>query len=187
MVVFNSVEYSVPSHWLSAIVNGDETSFDYYDDKEDYDRYKAFCDGEVKDATVEVVSDEGYFSRSHDASPYGVLPCSVVDCMFHYPTEKVAPYFSEWFNGRDCVKSLPADCIAECSAQGKVDDAVKYWLKELNLEAPAWFLREHLSGYGAWDKAELCNHRANLERLLRLWARDCKEENDSDHRPYLMR
>lgn len=82
---FNSVEYTVPAHWLSAIINGDESSFDYYDDPEDYRAYKAFCKYEVKDATVEVVSEEPYFASSHDADGYGVLPCSVVDCIFHFP------------------------------------------------------------------------------------------------------
>lgn len=84
-MTFNSVEYTVPAHWLSAIINGDESSFDYYDDPEDYKAYKAFCEHEVKDAIVEVVSEEEYFARDHDASCYGVLPCSVADCIFHYP------------------------------------------------------------------------------------------------------
>ena len=97
-----------------------------------------------------------------------------------------AAYFSEWFDGRDCIKSLPADCIAECSATGNVDESVKYWLEKLDLEAPAWLLREHLLGYGAWDKAQLCNHKNNLERLLWTWACDCEEYNDNDYRPYLM-
>lgn len=85
---FQSIEYTVPSNWLSAIVNGDETSFDYYDDPKDYRACKAFCRHEVKDAIVEVVSQEPYFSRSHDAEPYGVLPCYVADCIFHFPLTK---------------------------------------------------------------------------------------------------
>ena len=88
---FNPIEYTVPSHWLPAIVNGDESSFDYYDDPKDYRAYKAFCEHEVKDAIVEVVGDEEYFAHSHDATGYGVLPCSVVDCIFHFPvTEQLA-------------------------------------------------------------------------------------------------
>lgn len=51
---FQSIEYTVPSNWLSAIVNGDETSFDYYDDPKDCRACKAFCKHEVKDAIVEV-------------------------------------------------------------------------------------------------------------------------------------
>ena len=84
-MTFNSVEYTVPAHWLSAIINGDESSFDYYDDPKDYKAYKAFCEHEVKDAIVEVVGEESYFDPFHDASGCGVLPCDVVDCIFHYP------------------------------------------------------------------------------------------------------
>lgn len=85
---FQSIECAVPCNWLPAIVNGDETSFDYYDDPKDYRAYKAFCKHEVKDAIVEVASQEPYFSRSHDAEPYGVLPCYVADCIFHFPLTK---------------------------------------------------------------------------------------------------
>ena len=84
-MIFNSIEYTVPEHWLSAIINGDESSFDYYNDSKDYRAYKAFCEHEVKDATVEVVGEESYFDSFHDAIGYGVLPCNVVDCIFHYP------------------------------------------------------------------------------------------------------
>lgn len=83
---FESIEYSVPAHWLCAIVNGDETSFDYYDDPKDYRAYKAFCEHEVKDAIVEIPEgNEEYFSNHHDAELYGVPPCDVIDCIFHFP------------------------------------------------------------------------------------------------------
>jgi len=85
-MLFDSVDYQVPAHWLSAIINGDESSFDYYDDPKEYAAYKAFCTHEVQGAMVEVTEDsEAYFSHWHDATAYGVLPCSVVDCVFHYP------------------------------------------------------------------------------------------------------
>lgn len=84
-MTFYSIQYTVPAHWLSAIINGDETSFDYYDDPKDYKAYKAFCEHEVKDAIVEVVGEEEYFARNHDATCYGVLACNVVDCTFYYP------------------------------------------------------------------------------------------------------
>lgn len=82
---FDSIEYAVPAHWLSAIINGDESSFDCYNDPKDYKAFNAFCEHEVKDATVEVVSEEPYFANNHDANDCGVLPCDVVDCIFHFP------------------------------------------------------------------------------------------------------
>ena len=83
---FREVAYTVPAHWLSALVNGDESSFDYYDDPADYAAYQQFCKHEVLDAIISVDCDsEAFFCRDHDASVYGVLPCDVVDCTFLYP------------------------------------------------------------------------------------------------------
>lgn len=84
MANFNSVEYRVPAHWISAIVNGDETSFTFYADQKDYMAYIRFAENEVLDATVEV-SSEAYFATCHGATGYGVAACDVVDCIFHYP------------------------------------------------------------------------------------------------------
>ncbi len=95
------------------------------------------------------------------------------------------PAWRHWFSGRAAISRLPEECIQDCSAQGAVDDAVAYWVDRLNIEAPPWLLRDYLSGYGAWDKAQLCNHRENLERLLWVWACDCREYQDPDYQPYL--
>lgn len=76
----------VPKHWLSAIVNGDESSFDYYDDPADYQAYQDFCEGELSDGWgVSSCADESEFAPSHDASPYGVLACDVVQCLAMRP------------------------------------------------------------------------------------------------------
>lgn len=84
-------------------------------------------------------------------------------------------YFSQWFSGRQSIRNLPADCVADCTRSGSADDAVEYWVKRLNFQAPAWYLRDYLKGFGAYDSAELCDHQANLKRLLWLWAFDCVE------------
>jgi hypothetical protein len=96
------------------------------------------------------------------------------------------PAWRYWFNGRSAISRLPQKAINDCSGQGSVDEAVAYWVQRLNLEAPPWLLREHLKGYGAWDSADLCNHKANLKRLLWTWACDCRENEDPNHLPYLM-
>ena len=82
---FKEVEYTIPSHGLSAIVNGDESSFDYYDDPADYQAYQQFCAEEIKDGTVCVNDEEGSFYRHHDATPYGVLACDCHNCTILYP------------------------------------------------------------------------------------------------------
>lgn len=69
----------VPSHWLSALVNGDETSFDYHDDAADYKAYEAFCDAELSGGwSITDCDNEGSFAKYHDARPYGALAGDVV-------------------------------------------------------------------------------------------------------------
>jgi len=99
-------------------------------------------------------------------------------------TAAAAPW-ALWFNGTEAIQPLPAEAIADCSASGAVDDAVAYWARRLQLEAPPWLLRRYLRGYGAWDRADLCDHGANLQRLLWLWACDARESGDSDFMPDL--
>ena len=79
---FEARTLETPEHWLSAIVNGDESGFDYDDDPADYKAYQAFCEGELSDGwSITSYAEEGEFAHSHDASPYGVLACTVVQCL----------------------------------------------------------------------------------------------------------
>lgn len=79
---WEAVTLDIPEHWLSAIVNCDESSFDYYDDAKDYQAYKAFCEGELSDGwMIADQEEESSFSNYHDATSYGVLPCRVVKCL----------------------------------------------------------------------------------------------------------
>ena len=84
--------------------------------------------------------------------------------------------WAHWFNGRVSVHYLPGPCVEDCTRPGRADDAVEYWVKRLKFEAPPWLLRQYLKECGAYDSTELCDHQANLGRLLWLWANDCKEE-----------
>ena len=96
------------------------------------------------------------------------------------------PLWRLWFNDRAAISRLPEDCIADCSSPGQdATEACNYWIERLSLEAPPWLLREHLEEYGAWSKAELCDHQANLRRLLWTWACDCRENDDPNYLPFL--
>jgi hypothetical protein len=76
----------VPSHWLSAIVNGDESCFDYCDDAADYKAYQAFCNEELSGGwSITTYEEEGSFMTYHDAQPYGVLACDAVECLAMLP------------------------------------------------------------------------------------------------------
>lgn len=88
-------------------------------------------------------------------------------------------YQNEWFTDRFANKLPPLEAILDCSAPGQpADEPVAYWIKRLQFDGPAWLIRQHLRGYGAWNTAELCNHQQNLERLFWCWCCDLREEHD---------
>jgi hypothetical protein len=80
-----------------------------------------------------------------------------------------------WFHGPYAQCELPPTCIRDCSASGPVDEAVGFWIDRLEFDGPAWMIRRHLKGYGAWITAELCDHQANRRRLLWIWSCNCRE------------
>jgi hypothetical protein len=83
---------------------------------------------------------------------------------------------NNWFQNRQAIKTLPLECINDCSGRGCVDDMVEYWVRKLNFDGPSWLFREYLKEYGAWTEAQLCNHLENRRRVLWLWAVACNED-----------
>lgn len=106
----------------------------------------------------------------HLLSRGGVQPMTVA------PRPRTCSYPSAWFDGRIALKNPPLECIKDCTGQGRVDDAVRYWVEKLNFSAPPWLLRQYLKEFGAWEADELCDHDANLERLLWTWCCSLKED-----------
>lgn len=99
--------------------------------------------------------------------------------------DKATKHWGGWFgfydhNGVDRVhpesnRQLPAECIADCSSAGPVDEAVSYWVKRLDFNGPSWLFRSHLKEYGCWTSQQLADHEENRERVLWLWACACHE------------
>lgn len=85
-------------------------------------------------------------------------------------------WFTSGPNIRESNRQLPPECIADCSGQGPVDQAVEYWVNRLDFDGPSWLFREYLKAYGAWDTSELCDHWMNRMRVLWIWACNCSEE-----------
>ena len=94
-------------------------------------------------------------------------------------------YRNRWFHDRWAITTPPPEAVCECSGQGRADTPVDHWVRTLNFDGPAWLIREHLTGYGAWDRSELCNHQHNLRRLFWIWCNDITENGDA--LLYLMR
>jgi hypothetical protein len=55
---------AAPAGWASALINGDESSFDYYQDAEDFASYEAFCQWLGEEGLQVVDCGEQYFSNS---------------------------------------------------------------------------------------------------------------------------
>jgi hypothetical protein len=87
-------------------------------------------------------------------------------------------YRNPWFHDRTAIAAPPPEAVSDCSGQGRADSAVAYWVRTLNFDGPAWLIREHLSGYGAWDRSELCDHQQNLHRLFWIWCNDIRESGN---------
>ena len=80
-------EMDLPSHWLTAIFNGDQSGFT---DREK-EQYNAF----IKDMNSQYCNwreldcdDEVHFMKDHDATKYGVLACDVATVTFWIPEQK---------------------------------------------------------------------------------------------------
>lgn len=90
---------------------------------------------------------------------------------------------SGWFdeNG-DMCKTLPGACIKDCSEQGRTDDAVDYWTRELGFDVdfPVDRAASYLHEYGAWDDLDLLAEVASTGdiRKMRQWFRDQGNEMD---------
>ena len=82
-----TVDYTLPTFWLSALMNGDHSGLD----EKDLAAFDAFMSDAItrhgKFSCLGPVDDEGDFCRYHDARAYGVLACDVVDVRFDVDTE----------------------------------------------------------------------------------------------------
>lgn len=88
---------------------------------------------------------------------------------------------NEWFEDRQALKAPPLECVLDLSGAGDhPEDEIVHWVDKLQFDGPAWLIREHLKGCGAWSAHELCDHNRNRCRLLWLWCCDLAEEFGPD-------
>ena len=83
-----------------------------------------------------------------------------------------------WFKNRESTRTLPPECIAECSASGDQYDTVRGWVEELNFDGPVDQFKEYLDGHGCWDDEQLKDHYENRIRVLWIWAGYCLDDPD---------
>ena len=79
--------YELPTHWASALINGDLSGYD----SDDLEAIRRFADDMIrrygKCWCLDVSDDEGNFVKYHDASQYGVLACDVAEFSFDVTKE----------------------------------------------------------------------------------------------------
>lgn len=77
--------------------------------------------------------------------------------------------------------SLTPECVSDCSAQGQVVEAVKFWAEQ-NPNAFDGISDESLVSvlkpYGAWEDDEMKDRQENIYRVIWLAACQSKEENE---------
>src|SRR5271166_7043098 len=86
----------------------------------------------------------------------------------------------------DCLdeSNIPAECIADCSASGSVDDAVDFWQRKLDFTVDRESAQRYLRQTGGWTREELATETdVTLARRV-LWIA-CGDLHDkaysSDH------
>ena len=90
---------------------------------------------------------------------------------------------SAWFDERgELLKPLPGACIMACAGQGRVDDDIDFWTRELGFDVgfPVEKAAKYLQEYGAWDDLDLLVDVANTGDKAKLteWLKD--NGNDED-------
>ncbi len=78
---------------------------------------------------------------------------------------------SETFERSD----FPADAISDCSGPGPADEAVAFWVEELDFSPDPEATRACLREYGAWDTAQLADDEENRHRLFWVMMGDFAE------------
>ena len=77
-------KYDLPAHWASYLINGDATSFSLNDDGGDAEI--AVIDefmSDIGEGAIVTCSEEPFFSKYHDAQPFGIEACDCLEFTFY--------------------------------------------------------------------------------------------------------
>lgn len=73
---------------------------------------------------------------------------------------------------------FPADCIETCSASGRNDEAVEYWVQKLSFNPPRDLMARYLKEYGAWDDLDTADDETLAQRVLWTACHDIREQGE---------
>ena len=80
----DTLELTIPAHWICPIIYGDTTGMDDTEERA-FDRWLDDHVREFGPITRGDVVEEPHFVRYHDAAEYGVLACDCHDVTFMIP------------------------------------------------------------------------------------------------------
>ena len=86
-MAFDTLELTIPSHWICPIAYGDTTGLDDAEER----AFGRWLDDHIREfgpITLGDVAEESHFARYHDAAEYGVLACDCLDVTFMVPVAK---------------------------------------------------------------------------------------------------
>jgi hypothetical protein len=82
MTTNEHIFYQIPAHWINALTKEDYTVF--RQKPQERSAFNKFVSNFIEGGTILSVGQSSYFSKHHDARPYGMLPCDVVDVKVSY-------------------------------------------------------------------------------------------------------
>jgi len=81
---------------------------------------------------------------------------------------------------KDDLSLIAYASLLACSEPGRdATLAVQRFIDSNPVTVTVSDARDYLRGYGAWDDTELCDHTANVERLVWLLAGDMREHGEA--------
>lgn len=80
------------------------------------------------------------------------------------------------------ILSMPKACAEDCSAQGRNDEAVEYWVSRVKWHAQEPELRRICRETGAWEDTETADLDTIKRRVLWMAAHDWRENREQTKR-----
>ena len=78
------IYFQIPAHWIPAITQKDMSIFSDPRYKKERKAFDTLNYIHITHGTITTVGQSPYFSTQHDARPYGIEPCDVVDLKVVY-------------------------------------------------------------------------------------------------------
>lgn len=89
---------------------------------------------------------------------------------------------SKWFDedGTYTGEEIPAECVADGTAQGACDEAMAYWREKLDFTVPRKQAIDYVAASGGWEREELEEMSDDEIAEIVLWMACGQIKEDGD-------